>query len=264
MILTIEAIHETLNFETTAEDHASINVDTSKITDADYLFSKRFIIDIINQRYLDGELSTEWVRNDDWVREYNADHVKYDRSYLPYMKFNLARHSSILGEDKVFEFNTINVSVILITEHEFNMYVERAFKLEYGDTTVHNAVIELPESIQTLYQDLIALNDGTTPFSCDLTSSYVFVHGCSMWDGLSRWKTGEKMYDEFYYVIQKKDLNRPVLKIHAPEVLLAHLIGKKGANINKLKELLHSMGWNKIAKIHLIGVNSETCGEHFE
>lgn len=258
MTLTIEAIHETLDFETTAEDHVSVNVDTSKIADADYLFSKRFIIDTINHRYLDGELATEWVRNDDWIREYNADHVKYDRSYLPSMKFNLARHSSILGDDRVFEFNTITVSVTLDNDHEFELYIDHAFKVEYGNTTVYNAVIELP----TFLDDLVYCSDTN---AYNLTDKYVLVHGCSMWDGLSRWRgTGDKMYNEFFYVIQKKDLERPVLKIHAPEVLLGHLIGKSGVKINKLKEQLHSEGWNKITKIHLIGVNSETCGEHFE
>lgn len=264
MILRIEAKHETLNSETMADDHVSIDIDTSKITDTDYLFSKRFIIDTINQWYLDGKLKTQWINNDDWIRDSRIHKAKFDRSYLPSMKFDLASHVSILGEEKVYDFDAINVSVILITYDEFNMYIERAFKLEYGDTTVHNAVIELPEFILSLYTDLINLYDGTVPISHELTDKYVFVYGCSMWNGLSRWRTGEKMYDEFYYVIQKKDLNRPVLKIHAPEVLLAHLIGKNGARISKLKEQLHSEGWNKIAKIHLIGVNSETCGEHFE
>lgn len=253
MILTIDAKYETFDTGLTKKDHISIEVDTSNIDDISYLFSRKFIIDTINNQYLQGKLVTEWINNDDWIREYRADSIIFNRSYASIMKMNLSRYTSILGDNVLDDFNTIDVLIRCDNERETELYIQYLFKLEYRDTTVYNAVILLPDFLDDFTSDITSL-----------TNNYISIHGCSMWDGWSRWRSGEKMYDEFFYIIQKKDLRRPVLKIHAPDVLLKHLIGKNGDNINKLKELLHSEGWNKIVKIHLIGVDSNTCEKYSE
>lgn len=194
-------------------------------TNEENLFSKDHLVERILKAQESGQLNFQWLDPDPFNNHKDSGEMSKSLIDMKTLKFYNDFEVAVSGKD-VYMNDIIEFSVFPESNDEYDAYLMEYIRSIYRKQSI-NAVLPLLSGWSAIVDD----------FEVKEVGNYItipaFVEYTSERDGY-----GCRKSIDHYYVIRKSDIQKTTIGIYAPERLIGHLIGKKGAQIAKSKTML--------------------------
>lgn len=152
---------------------------------------------------------------------------------------NVRNLSYTIYEQDKFSTNIISMTVYPLSDKAIGYSLDMAINKTFQDMNVKNGVVQIHDSMHRFNNVHISENLVT------------FGNKEAMLAYEDIGMTSTCIYKTYFFILDHESLKSSKLEIFCDVDLMAHIIGKGGRNVNRLKEKLHEKGFTNVKRIEV-------------